>query len=123
MSATDGLTGMSAAIDSGTGGHQGASQYPGSALTLAATLVLTLGYANMLRIDPGGAGRTITLPAEEGAKGAWFEILNTANAAENLTVDNDNGDTIVTISQDEKAKVVCDGSSWVHMGIVSIALT
>ena len=123
MSATDGLTGHSATIEGGAGPHQGASRFCGSLITASGTVTLTLGMTNLLRIDPGGAGRDVTLPAEAGASGAWFEILNTADAAEALAVKNDGGSTIVTISQNEKATVCCNGTSWVHMGIISIALS
>lgn len=123
MGTTDGLTDTSATIVGGKGPHQGTARYPGSAITATGNLTLTLGYTNMLRIDPGGSARDVTLPAEAGAEGAWFEILNTADGAENLVVKNDGGSTIVTISQNEKATVVCNGTAWVHMGIVSVALS
>lgn len=75
------------------------------------------------RLDPGGASRDVTLPAEEGNNRLWYYILNAADAAEDLVVKNDNGDTIATVSQNEAAVFVCSGSSWVHMGIITIALS
>ena len=90
---------------------------------LAANRTLTLADAQFLRLDPGGAARDVSLPAENESKGAWFEILNLADAAENLVVKNDAGDTIVTVSQNEKVLVVCNGTAWVHMGIQTIALS
>ena len=92
-------------------------------LTLAAALTLTAQYRKYLRIDPGGAARDVNLPAEATSNGLVFWILNAADAAENLVVKNDGGATIVTISQNERAMVVCDGTSWYHMGIETIALS
>lgn len=92
-------------------------------VTLAGNLTLTRQYRSVLRLDPGGAGRIVTLPAEAGSDGFAYEIVNTADAAEDLTVKDDGGSTIVTISQNEKATVVCDGSSWYHTGIITIALS
>jgi hypothetical protein len=93
-------------------------------VTLTGNVVLDASYGNYLQFDPGGSARDVTLPAEETSNGMWYEILNTADAAENLVVKDDAGSTVVTISQNEKAKVVCDaGGTWSHMGIVSIALS
>lgn len=91
--------------------------------TLAGNATLTTASARYQRLDPGGAGRDVTLPAEADSKGLAFLILNTADAAEDLTVKDDGASTVVTISQNEAALVVCNGTSWVHMGIQSIALT
>lgn len=69
--------------------------------------------APTLRIDPGGAGRTVDLPPEGESTGARLVLVNTADAAEDLTVRDDGGaTTIVTISQNEEATVWCDGTAW-----------
>lgn len=91
--------------------------------TLAANKTLIGKDSRHQRLDPGGSARDVTLPAEATSKGLVFEILNTADAAENLVVKDDGASTIVTISQNEKATVVCDGTAWVHMGIITIALS
>lgn len=122
---------MSTADGKHTGNPEGHAQFASHVIekdsvgdmTLTGALTLTRQYRKKLRIDPGGAGRTITLPAEETSNGLEFEILNTADAAELLTVENDAAATVVEIAQNEKATVVCDGSSWYHMGITTIALT
>ncbi len=62
--------------------------------------------------DPGGAGRTVTLPAEAASKGAVVFISNEADAAEILTIENDAAATIVTPTQNEAAILWCDGTSW-----------
>ena len=91
-------------------------------MTLAANLALTNQYRRLLRLDPGGAHRDVTLPAEALSNGLEFEILNTADAAENLVIKSDAPATIVTISQNEKCRIACDGTTWYHMGIQTIAL-
>lgn len=92
-------------------------------LALTGNLTLTNLYRKYLRIDPGGSARDVNLPDEASSNGLIFVILNTADAAENLVVKDDGGATIVTISQNERSTVVCDGTSWYHMGIDSIALS
>jgi hypothetical protein len=91
--------------------------------TLAANKTLTGADATFQHLDPGGAGRDVTLPAEATSGGRSFRILNTADAAEDLTVKDDGASTIVTISQNEAAWLICDGTSWVHSGIETIALS
>ena len=91
--------------------------------TLTGDKTLTITDARMQKLDPGGAGRDVNLPAEATADGIAYRILNAADAAEDLTVKDDGASTIVTISQNEAAWVVCDGTSWVHMGIETIALS
>jgi len=91
--------------------------------TLAANKTLTTADANFQKLDPGGSARDVTLPAEASSTGSVFYIMNAADAAENLVVKDDGASTIVTINQNEAAIVICDGTSWVHMGVLTIALT
>ena len=91
--------------------------------TLTEAATLTKRTANLLRLDPGGASRDVTLPAVGESEGLWFEILNAADAAEDLVIKDAAGATVLTISQNEKAKVACDGAAWFHLGIESIALS
>ncbi len=121
MSTADGLSSKKFGDHTSTG-HQIRTEPIGD-ITLAATLVLTQNHRNVLRLDPGGAGRDVTLPAEAICDGFWFEIVNAADAAEALTVKDDGGGTIVSIAQNEKATVVCDGVTWFHTGIITIALS
>ena len=114
-------TGTSAGARPGYGKHELGSGF--YTATLAGNLTLTIAYQNNIKLDPGGSHRDVTLPAEEGNAGAWFQIMNTADDAENLVVKNDAASTIATVNQNEKVTVVCDGSSWVHMGLTTIALT
>lgn len=81
-------------------------------LTLAADLVLTDAYRNVLLIDPAAA-RNIDLPPEQ--HGLWFLIFNKANAAETITVRADTaGATVVALAQDEAALVWSDGTAWYY---------
>lgn len=85
--------------------------------TLAAGKTLAATDPRIQTLDPGGAGRDVTLPAAAvGVAGLEFRIANTANAAEDLTV-KDATATIITISQNEVGAVWCDGTTWYgHVG-------
>ena len=78
--------------------------------TLSGGKTLTINDARYQTYDPGGAGRTIVLPAE--ALGLEVLISNGADASEDLTVNNDAGATIVTISQNEDCLLYCDTTNW-----------
>ena len=80
--------------------------------TLAADLTLTTKDAPVQFIDPGGAARNVTLPAEASSEGLVFFIQNTADAAEVLTVRDDTPATVVTPTQNEGCVVYCDGTTW-----------
>lgn len=62
--------------------------------------------------DPGGAGRTVTLPAEADNAGNWLFIANAADGAEVLTIEDDGTSTVATPTQAEAVMVFCDGTSW-----------
>lgn len=80
--------------------------------TLTGALTLDKTYGCLLQLDPGGAARDVTLPAEEGADGMFFFITNTADAAETITLKNDAGGTIMTIEQDRTAIVYLQSGTW-----------
>lgn len=82
--------------------------------TLAATRVIDPDDAILQYLDPGGAGRNVDLPAEANARGQMFLIVNTADAAENLTVRNDAAGTIGVVGQNEMGMFVCNGTDWRH---------
>ena len=65
-------------------------------------------------LDPNGAGRNVDLPEDE--EGLVYEIVNTADAAEDLTVRDNDGNTIHAVSQDESAKFYNYGSGYVVLG-------
>lgn len=81
-------------------------------LAMAGDLTLTALSPRVLFLDPGAA-RKVLLPPEAGMAGAVIFIANEANAAEDITVNEDaDATTIVTISQNECAFLACDGTSW-----------
>ena len=65
-------------------------------------------------IDPAGA-REVILPAEASSAGLMFIIVNTANAAETITVKDDAGGTVATVAKDYRAICFCDGTTWYGM--------
>lgn len=78
---------------------------------LGAALTLTTAHPNRLVLDPGGAARNVTLPAE--ASGLWFEITNSADAAENLTILEDAGSvTQAIVGPGQTITLWSDGTSW-----------
>lgn len=79
--------------------------------TLADDKVLVDADAAIQFLDPGGAAREVELPAE-GNDNHPFLIVNTADAAEALTVKDDSGGTIGTVARDEAKLFVSNGSVW-----------
>jgi hypothetical protein len=90
-------------------------------LTLAGDLTIDGSHANTLKIDPAGA-RDVTLPAVAAFAGVTYTIINAADAAESMTVKNAGASTIGTVSQNEKASFYSDGTNWLLVDIVAIAL-
>jgi hypothetical protein len=80
----------------------------------AATLTLDEDSPAAIAFDPSGAGQKVLLPlASKQNEGLVFFIVNTADAAEDLTVkDSTDTNTIVTVSQNETAWVVLVGGVW-----------
>tara|TARA_R110000851_G_C13072430_1_gene564978 strand:- start:887 stop:1258 length:372 start_codon:yes stop_codon:yes gene_type:complete len=104
--------------------------YSGAVETLTGTRVIVAADSMILSMDPGGSARDVTLPAEAtvAPSGQMFWIVNHANAAENLVIKDDAGNTIGTASQDESAVVYNSGmdgeteSSWVLICLPQIKL-
>ena len=67
---------------------------------------------NVIYIDAGGGAVDLTLPPEANAAGICVHIFNTSDAAEDVTVKDDGGSTIIVLSQDEGGFVACDGTTW-----------
>ena len=104
----------------GGGGRQGL-QTGTQALTLSGDTDLALQNTsgdttierNILVVDPGGASRNLDLPPEADSDGMFLIIVNSADAAETLTIRNDANDkTVATIGQNEEAIAVCNGTAW-----------
>lgn len=96
--------------------------------TLAGAVQLTAKSAQILRLDPGGASRNVTLPgAVDGVAntdGLPFFISNAADAAENLAILQPGGAALVTLNQNEAA-LICGvgGQLYAHFGVLSVAQT
>lgn len=90
-----------------------------SSITLDGAFTVTKAYPSIIKVDPGGAGRDVTLDAEETSKGLWRRIVNMADAAESLTVKDDAANTICVIAQNQYAEVYCNGTAWSE--IVTVA--
>lgn len=93
--------------------------------TLTGDKTLTTSDAKYQKLDPGGTNRNITLPAEADSKGLDFVIQNAADGSENLVIKDDAGSpaTIVTLNQNEAAILVCNGTTWIHMGVYTSAIS
>lgn len=91
--------------------------------TLTGNIALDATYPLVLKLDPGGSARDVTLDAVATAEGLVRRIVNAADAAENLVVKNVAGSTIGTINQNEQGEFYCDGSAWSLIAISTIALS
>ena len=105
------------AVGVGTFDLVGAAYKPAA---LSGDVTLTVKYPAILSFDAGGAGRDVTLEVEADCPGRVRFIIN-HGAANDLTVKNDAGATIATVTQDRGALVYCDGTAWTSLGIVTIA--
>jgi hypothetical protein len=74
-------------------------------------LILTNDDYMLQVLDPGGADRVITLPAED-ANNHGFVIINNADAEEALTVKDNIGTTIAIVRKGEARTFVSDSAAW-----------
>lgn len=88
--------------------------------TLAGTFVVTNDMPSVLALDPGGAARNVDMPAEEalGMEGKLWIVINTADAAEVITLRNDAAGTIGTLTQNETAQLMVVGGVWKLLGVM-----
>ena len=106
--------------------HSGLIMMDGSYYEPAAlngTFICTSAHPSLMKLDPGGANRDVTLDDIEDAAGMHRIIANGADAAENLVVKNPAGSTIGTINQNEMGRFYCDGTTWSLVYIQTIALS
>ena len=105
--------------------------FSGAIETLSGDKTIADADAMILKMDPGGSSRDVTLPAEAEVSpaGRLYWIINAADASENLVIKDDGGATIATANQNESAVVYNAGksggteSSWVLVAVVAIALS
>jgi len=91
--------------------------------TLSGDLTLTTDYPAVVKLDPGGAGRTITLEAESGAAGRFRLIVNAADVAEVLTINDDGGSEVSTPTNNQAALVYCDGTAWTEIAVITVSFS
>lgn len=93
-------------------------------LTLTGAYSLTLDNVNqnLVAIDPGGAGRNVTLWPEAKTHGMICLIVNLADAAETITLKNAAGDTVGTIAQNKAAYVANIGGTWAKICDFTVAV-
>jgi len=104
--------------------------FSGAIETLSGDKGIADSDAMVLKMDPAGSARDVTLPAEAevSPSGRMYWIINAADAAENLVIKDDGGATIATANQNESAVVYNAGksagveSSWVLVAVVAIGL-
>lgn len=98
--------------------------------TLTGGVTLGSTYPTLTGFDPGGAGRTIVLDGSTAAvgdgaiSGMIRVILNRADAAENLTVNDALANTIATLNQNDAGIFYHDpDTGWTLVAVLTIALT
>lgn len=84
---------------------------------LAGNLVLAKATSpHFQRLDPNGASRLVTLPAEATSDGLWYIVTNFADVVgELLTVQDDTPTTVLALDAQESAVFVCNGTAWVGL--------
>lgn len=88
-----------------------------SSSTVAGTTTLTVG-SNPIQITTAtlGGAQNLVLPAEAESAGLMFIVVNNAADANNWVVKASNGTTtVVTVAQNKRATVWCDGTTWYGM--------
>ena len=101
-----------------------------TAQTLSGDTTLTVKDSQFQAIDPGGAGRNVTLPAGD-VRGRFMFIANKADADEGIVLlQPDGSTTAATVSQNDLAIIyatddIADGASsgWSLFFMVSGAIT
>ena len=78
----------------------------------------------IVRHDPGGAARTLTLPTEADMDGFFGLLVNAADKNEKLTVKEDaESTTIATVEQNQACILAGDGTSWWGLLLTNSGIT
>lgn len=77
---------------------------------LSGDKTISAGGPTIQNLDPNGSARTVTLPAE--SDGEWFVIGCRGSASNNLTVNDDGGGTIATVTPGDVGHFWSDGTGW-----------
>lgn len=97
-------------------------------LTMSGNITVDDTYPSLLKLDPNGSARDVTLEGsaatDTASNGVFRWIVNAADAAENLVVKDGAGSTIATINQNEEAIFFHDSDGgWVLFRVATIALS
>lgn len=97
---------------------RGANKFLTLIQTLTGTFAMDADMAHMLFLDPGGAAREVRLPPAEN--GLFYTIVNTADAAEVITVKDSTGTTTFgTFTQNESIWAFSNGTTWFFYAMVA----
>ncbi len=83
--------------------------------TLSGNLTIDTTYGNLMALDPGGSARDVTLPA--AFDGGGYLIVNTADAAETITVKDSGASTVATVAQNRAVVVTSNANGWVQFAL------
>lgn len=80
-------------------------------VTIGSTADLTKPIQNL---NPNGANRNVSLPAEASNTGTWYHIKNTAaiGTTFDLIILDDAATTLATVGSGQTVRVWCDGTTW-----------
>lgn len=80
---------------------------------LGGSLTITTNFPHLLFLDPGGADRSVILPAEADGEDRFWIIVNTADADEQLNVYEDSSTTLqAVIDPGATCWIFGNGSAW-----------
>lgn len=103
---------------------QGLRLNDGNVETLAANKTLAVDDALVQVLDPGGGARTLTLPdpanvdGEDNGDGLLFIVINTADAAESITVNDHNASAVgSTVDQNGIGIFIAFEGAWYGGGL------
>lgn len=83
-----------------------------SVLTLTGNLTIPANGPSVWLLDPGGASRTLTMPAEANVEDKIFVFHNIADAAENLVINDDASALLAVVPRAGVVELLCSKSTW-----------
>lgn len=80
---------------------------------LSGNVTMDKSYPSIVILDPGGADRNVTLPAEADSKDNVRYIRNSSDGTgEDLAILDDAGATVTTLYRGDWVILICDGTTW-----------
>ena len=111
-------------IDDGTMDNilQGNVKFDHNVETLAANKTLVITDKVIQKLDPDGTDRNVLFPAEGDSTDLVFFIYNmSGEVGEDLFLQNDAAEALVTVGYGQMGICTCDGTTWKSIAIASIA--